>query len=196
MKRTEKKRKDILFAAVEVFREHGFSTARVDDIAKRAEVSKRTLYKHFASKQVLFDAIVELLVEDVAAIPVPLFRPGVPVREQLIAALTAYVGTISATEYIGMIRLLATEFMRDKKLAQEILTRPEFYVSPVLPILQGAAAAGELCHADVERLSEHLLALVKHHYFWPQFMLGQAPSQSFSTLELCVDDLLGALEHE
>lgn len=196
MKLRDKKRSDILHAAILVFQESGYAAARVDDIARCANVSKRTLYNHFASKQVLFDAIVGQLMEDVSAIPVPPFEPERRVRDQLITALTTYVEIISAPEYIAVFRLLATEFMRDKTLAQDILTRPEFYVSPVLPILKGAMAAHGRSPTDAERLSDHLLALVKHHYFWPQFMLGSSQSRDMSALKSCVDDLLGALAPE
>ena len=48
-------------AAVVEFQEHGFASASMDAISARAEVSKRTLYKYFESKENLFNAIVESL---------------------------------------------------------------------------------------------------------------------------------------
>jgi AcrR family transcriptional regulator len=41
----------ILSASIELFRQYGFKTITMDDIARRAGVSKKTLYMHFASKQ-------------------------------------------------------------------------------------------------------------------------------------------------
>lgn len=40
----------ILSAAVELFRQYGFRTITMDDVARRAGVSKKTLYQHFANK--------------------------------------------------------------------------------------------------------------------------------------------------
>ena len=40
----------ILSAAIELFRQYGFKTITMDDIARRAGVSKKTLYLHFANK--------------------------------------------------------------------------------------------------------------------------------------------------
>jgi AcrR family transcriptional regulator len=40
----------ILSAAVELFRQYGFKTITMDDIARRAGISKKTLYHHFANK--------------------------------------------------------------------------------------------------------------------------------------------------
>lgn len=40
----------ILSAAIELFRQYGFKTITMDDIARRAGISKKTLYQHFANK--------------------------------------------------------------------------------------------------------------------------------------------------
>jgi AcrR family transcriptional regulator len=40
----------ILSAAVELFRQYGFKSITMDDIARRAGISKKTLYQHFANK--------------------------------------------------------------------------------------------------------------------------------------------------
>lgn len=40
----------ILSASVELFRQFGFKTITMDDIARRAGISKKTLYQHFANK--------------------------------------------------------------------------------------------------------------------------------------------------
>lgn len=41
----------ILAASSELFRQYGFKTITMDDIARRAGISKKTLYQHFANKQ-------------------------------------------------------------------------------------------------------------------------------------------------
>lgn len=41
----------ILSAAAELFSQYGFKTITMDDIARRAGISKKTLYQHFANKQ-------------------------------------------------------------------------------------------------------------------------------------------------
>lgn len=40
----------ILGASIELFRQYGFKTITMDDIARRAGISKKTLYQHFANK--------------------------------------------------------------------------------------------------------------------------------------------------
>jgi AcrR family transcriptional regulator len=52
------KRRQILKGAREVFLSKGFDGASMDQIAKEAGVSKGTLYVYFASKEVLFEALI------------------------------------------------------------------------------------------------------------------------------------------
>jgi AcrR family transcriptional regulator len=46
----EERPRQILAAALEVFGEHGLAAARLEDIAKRAGVSKGTIYLYFPNK--------------------------------------------------------------------------------------------------------------------------------------------------
>src|SRR4249920_3188746 len=49
---------ELASAALELFVERGFAATRLDDVAKRAGVSKGTLYLYFDSKDDLFKAVV------------------------------------------------------------------------------------------------------------------------------------------
>lgn len=60
-----KNRQRILDAAAEVFAAHGVSVP-IDIVAERAGVGVGTLYRHFPTKEALFEAIVERKVEDLA----------------------------------------------------------------------------------------------------------------------------------
>ncbi len=53
------RRQVLLSAALHEFFERGFTAARMDDIAKRAGVSKGALYLYFDSKEALFTSLVE-----------------------------------------------------------------------------------------------------------------------------------------
>lgn len=55
----EQRRDHILDAAARVFAEHGFEATRMDDVAEEAQVAKGLLYKHFPSKDALFEFLVD-----------------------------------------------------------------------------------------------------------------------------------------
>src|SRR5512141_750716 len=54
----EERPRQIVDAALAVFGEHGLAGARLEDIAKRAGVSKGTIYLYFANKEELFREVV------------------------------------------------------------------------------------------------------------------------------------------
>ena len=60
-RRGEELREHILWVAKDVFLEMGFERASMDEVAARAETSKRSLYAHFESKEKLFLAVIELV---------------------------------------------------------------------------------------------------------------------------------------
>jgi len=78
-RRSEDRPREICAAALEVFAEKGFAAARLDEIARRAGVSKGTLYLYFNTKEDLFRAVVrdtvapniELLQKALVAIELP-----------------------------------------------------------------------------------------------------------------------------
>lgn len=78
-RRSEDRPREICAAALEVFAEKGFAAAKLDEIAKRAGVSKGTLYLYFKDKEQLFRSVVrdsiapevEAITSAVAALDMP-----------------------------------------------------------------------------------------------------------------------------
>lgn len=54
---------EILRVAVEEFSKRGFAAARVDEIARRADINKQLIYYYFGSKVGLYDAVLESMVD-------------------------------------------------------------------------------------------------------------------------------------
>lgn len=79
-------RERILVTASRLFRDQGINTTGIDELAARASVSKRTLYKHFGSKDALVDACLRRY-DDEALLPLEtvLDREDLPPRERLLA---------------------------------------------------------------------------------------------------------------
>src|SRR5271155_5836891 len=53
---------EIIAAALEEFADRGFAAAKMDDIARRAGVSKGSLYLYFETKEEIFRAVVQVSV--------------------------------------------------------------------------------------------------------------------------------------
>jgi len=61
-RRKEARPEEILDAALELFTEKGFSATRICDVAKKAGISKGTLYLYFDSKEAMFRAVVQEMI--------------------------------------------------------------------------------------------------------------------------------------
>ena len=78
-RRSEDRPKEICAAALEVFSERGFAAAKLDEIARRAGVSKGTLYLYFKDKEELFRAVVRNAISpNIAAIRGALDSADIP----------------------------------------------------------------------------------------------------------------------
>jgi len=63
MENRKSKRKAIIYSALEIFERDGFHKAKVEEIAKRANVGKGTIYEYFDSKKDLFYQMVKSIIE-------------------------------------------------------------------------------------------------------------------------------------
>lgn len=85
-RRKEARPSDIVAAALDVFGEKGFAGARIEEIAKRAGVSKGTLYLYFETKADIFRAVVEESV-----------KPNIEALERTILAMDLPFATLVRT---------------------------------------------------------------------------------------------------
>ena len=87
----EETRKRILNAAARLFYANGFRAIGVDAIAAQADVTKRTLYKHFESKDTLIAAYLEAQNEPVlAALIKSMTGASGEITEQIEALFTGF----------------------------------------------------------------------------------------------------------
>src|ERR1700759_213202 len=65
--RSAERRAAILEAALDEFSARGFAATRLDDVARRADVAKGTIYLHFADKETLFQELIRMELSPVVA---------------------------------------------------------------------------------------------------------------------------------
>lgn len=167
------KRSDIITAAIAEFRKRGFGGARVDEIAERAKVSKRTLYRYFPSKEDLFDAIVKLALT--------LHPPGMdgsydpvrPLEDQLRELVDAYLDIVSQSQYIALARVVTVEFIHQPKLAR--LAEKSAPENRFERFIAAAMQAGAMRVADAGEAATQLTGLLKVFFFWPPFFEDAPP---------------------
>src|SRR5215467_15753715 len=63
--RQAQRREAILAAALDEFSARGFAATRLDDVAKRANVAKGTIYLYFRDKETLFQELVRSMLSPI-----------------------------------------------------------------------------------------------------------------------------------
>ncbi|MFE4517414.1 TetR/AcrR family transcriptional regulator [Kitasatospora sp. NPDC056651] len=120
--RAERKRRDIIAAAREVFLREGFG-AGMDLIAREAGVSKMTVYNHFDCKDTLFTAVIGQALEEALDTAsrlavVDALGASDDVRADLIAACQAWVAGLADPQVLALRNLAAGEVRRFPQLGK------------------------------------------------------------------------------
>jgi len=170
---TDRKRAAIVQAAVAEFRARGFEATSMDQVAATAEVSKRTLYNHFASKEALFAQILLQLWDRSAARMDLAYRPDLPLAPQLSALLLQKVALVSGEDFIDLARVALTATLHSPQRAQDMLQRLAQKENALLTWVRAAQQDGRLKPADPLQVVQQMENLVKGSAFWPQVTLGQ-----------------------
>lgn len=82
----------IVLAGLQLFTQYGYRKTSVDDIARAAQVAKRTVYLHFENKAAVFLAILEYLGDQVRQRCAAAERAGGTAVDRLTGLLDAYFG--------------------------------------------------------------------------------------------------------
>jgi len=170
---TDRKRDAIVQAAIVEFRANGFEATSVDKVAARAEVSKRTLYNHFASKDELFAAILQILWESSASQLALAYDPARPLREQLLALLQGKLAMLADDSFLALARVAIAAGLSSPERAQEIVARIGEKDGGIVDWVRAAQKAGALKAGDAALAAKQLESLVKGIAFWPQVAMGQ-----------------------
>lgn len=170
---TDRKRDAIIQAAIAEFRANGFEATSVDKVAARAEVSKRTLYNHFASKDELFAAILHILWESSASELRRAYEPQRPVREQLMELLQCKLAMLADDNFLALARVAIAAALHSPERAREMVDRIGEKDNAMLDWIRAAQKHGALKVSDAAQAYKQLECLIKGVAFWPQVAMGQ-----------------------
>ena len=111
--RTPRKRRAILAAATDVFLQHGYLGASMDEVAARAGVSKQTVYKQFENKERLFAEIVlgtsDVVMDELVQAYADTLDGAVDAREALRALARRLLQSLTADSVLKLRRLVIAE---------------------------------------------------------------------------------------
>jgi AcrR family transcriptional regulator len=149
------RRAQLFQAALEVCAEKGYHSTRVDDIVKRAGLSKGALYHHFRSKQDLFLALFESMIREFSELMQQTRQQSSSAIEALRSSMRLFGQWIEANP--DLIRGMMDFYIlgaREPRFRQAFIGYYEELVQVVVDIVRDGMQNGELdAKLDAERVA-------------------------------------------
>lgn len=197
-RRADKRPDEILDAALACFTEKGFATTRVEDIAKRADISKATVYLYFDSKIALLEGLVRRAIS--------------PIPDQVGEAIASFPGTMKQALQM-FVTMVSSRISDPKTIAIPIMVMRESAVHPQLAnmyrtevlnkglpivkvIIQKGIDNGEFRDIDPELAARSLIGPVLIHLILSHvFGVGDSgPDGMKALMDTHIDILMNGLE--
>ena len=149
-RRKEARPGEIVDAALAVFAEKGFAVAKLDDIARRAGISKATLYLYFETKEDIFRAVATKAVASLLeALESPAEGSDAPFTELAPTLLSLAARMMSSERLPAIARIVIGESRNFPDLARiwhdDVVSR---VMGVVTAIIARAQARGEVAPGD------------------------------------------------
>lgn len=159
-RRKEARPQELLASAIELFVERGFAATRLEDVARRAGVSKGTLYLYYANKEDLFKAVVRQtilpMIGDAEASVAEFDGHSAELLRHIILSWWRRIGSSKAS---GISKLILAEADNFPELArfyqEEVMTRRMRMISNML---ERGIRRGEFRAIDVPQTAQVLIA--------------------------------------
>jgi TetR/AcrR family transcriptional regulator of autoinduction and epiphytic fitness len=169
---TSEKRNSIVDAAIQAFQEEGYDNTSMDRIAEVAEASKRTVYNHFASKEALFEAVIERFMSEASALKAIPYDPEESLEAQLSEFARAKMKILEDPAWLGLMRVGMGVFVRDPELARRTMAQAEEGEDHLAIWLRAATEDGRLQVKNATLAAQVFWAMISGAIFWPQALQG------------------------
>lgn len=165
----------------------------MDKLASLANVSKRTVYNHFSSKEELvMELISSLWREAVQQIDVT-FHPEQSLHSQFEKILLAELNASCSPDYIEIARVIFGHYLFSPEELRKQVDKFSKKESAIASWIKAAVEHGSIKECDIELFTEQSYTLIKGVYFWPLLAgMRDFPSAEEKDLHVknCVDLLL------
>ncbi len=156
------KNEAILEATSDAIYERGLNVS-MDEIARRAGVSKQTVYNHYGSKSELVRALIGRRVDSISSaleVPGALGRP----QDALADYARALLETLLMPRGVTLIRLIISSVTAEPDLAQTVFKAgPRASRVTLAAFLARETAAGRLAIDDVDEAADFFAGMVVSH---------------------------------
>lgn len=170
---SERKRADIVEAAIAEFLEKGFQATSMDALSARAGVSKRTVYNHFSNKEELYHEIVRQLFDYCHRVTAISYQPERSLDSQLREFAYHELELLSSERFRDLAKVMMSECIRSPNLTEKVVQQLNLQEKSLDSWVEAAITDGKLKKVEASYASGQFIALIKSSAFWPQLLMGQ-----------------------
>lgn len=186
--RADPRRAAIIEHARRAFITSGFSSARVEPVARAASVSTATLYGYFKSKDELFNAVIEDAATDFSERMLSVRAIAGPPRERLTAFALAYAEFMGDAFVRSVFRLVMAERPRFRDVAQSFFERGRSdFGGPLIRALVELNDAGLISATKPSWAAGQLMGMIEHPVFFMPLVTGDEVQTARSNLQIATD---------
>lgn len=160
--RDEEKNSAIIDAASVLFLENGFDGTSMDEVAKRAGVSKQTVYSHFSSKEQLFSEAIHITIAKYFPDAALEMVEDHTLESDLYVVAETYARLLLSEKAVAMHRVLVAAAAKGPELAQIFWQAGPAEMNEKLEdFIRTWTEKGELKIDNIEKASGQLITLLK-----------------------------------
>ena len=156
---------ELLNVATEVFIEHGFEGASTNEIARRANCSKTTLYTRYPTKEKLFLAVLERRMELILSEFATTLQPEPPIEQTLKEYGFHLLQLVLSENQRGMVRVVSMESSKFPDLAKRFYDLgPGRGAAILASYMDEQIKRQRLINENPQIMAEHLMSLITGGY--------------------------------
>jgi AcrR family transcriptional regulator len=194
-RRKEERPAEITQAALEAFAEKGYSATRVEEVAKRAGVSKGLLYLYFRTKEELFKAVIRsAIVPRIDALKIAIEDTDLTAEEFLRGPFLELIKKLPDSPARIVVRLMVAEGPKHPDLT-------EYYCEQVVSVgvealsrlIRLGVNRGEFRKSSLDEFPQLLVAPALMSMIWKTLFQRHLPIDTDKLLETHIDLILRAI---
>ncbi|MDO5831493.1 MAG: TetR/AcrR family transcriptional regulator [Methanobrevibacter sp.] len=89
MKKGEKRKKELLKIAYDMFLTQGYENTSVDEIIEKAQIAKGTYYYHFQSKEQMLEEVIDMMIDSETKMAEQVIGMDISVPQKIVMILTS-----------------------------------------------------------------------------------------------------------
>ena len=171
MSKKEDKNNQIIAAATKEFLVKGIDAASMHNIAEMAEVSKRTLYKYYSSKEELYSALIDEILVSIEDMYSFSYESEINPQSQIEKVVDAKINQILNDSFIQINKIVIGELLKGRTPNAEQMARLNKSESTFVEWIEHGQKEGKIKkEIEAHLIAQQFHSILKGQIYWPVLM--------------------------